>query len=232
MGTEAFWVPAAIAAVSAGAQGYNTISANNRAQASAAQGIAQQQALRQQASGQVGNTIRQVAASKPQQLAAKSTGDFLSTLRQNEAASNPPVSGQAAAPGANPRFAKENAANNSMLQTFGSTNAEDLGQMFGAIKQRQNEGLDMSTLGTDLGLIGAQSGNDMFVNNLRTAVAGQTNPYIGMGASVLGAGAKGLASNLTPAPDPNALTQEDYLNGIVSNSQTPTGDWTPRYKVD
>ena len=74
--------------------------------------------------------------------------------------------------------------------------------MFGAIKQRQNEGLDMSTLGTDLGLIGAKSGNDMFVNKLRTAVVGQTNPYIGMGSSVLGAGAKGLASNLTLAPMP------------------------------
>ena len=224
----AFLIPLALSMAGTGLQASNTISANNKAQASAVQGIDQQQALREQASGKVGNAIDQIAKSGPQQLASKSTGDFIQQLRTNQAATNPQNSGAPAVAGANARYGQMQAANDAKVQAFGNTNASDMGQMTGAVQQRQGEGLAMNTLGTDLGLVGAQSGNDMFVNNLRTAVAGQTNPYETLTSGLLGAASKGLASNMTPAADTGSI-----YGGITpaeSATLRNSGTWTPTYK--
>jgi hypothetical protein len=214
MGTEAFWIPAALTALSAGGSAYNAISSNNKAQASAVQGINDQQNLRQKASGQVGQEISQLAKSGPQTLAAKSTGDFINQLRTNMAANNPSSSGAPVVGGSNARYGQMQAANDAKVQAFGNTNASDMGKMTGAVQQRQQEGLSMNTLATDLGLVGAQSGNDMYVNNLRTAVAGQTNPYMTVASGLVGAVAKGAAANMGPS-QADQFTNEDYLNGTV-----------------
>jgi hypothetical protein len=233
----AFLIPLALSMAGTGLQASNTISANNKAQASAVQGVQQQQDLRQKASGQVGQEIQALSKSGPQQLAAKSTGDFIQQLRTNQAATNSQNSGAPSVAGANARYGQLQQANDAKVQAFGNTNAADLGQMTGAVQQRTNEGLGMNTLATDLGLVGAQSGNDMFVNNLRTAVAGQTNPYETLTSGLLGASAKGAAANMGGGSDANALTAADYANGTMApppaNSSTAnifSGQPTIRYK--
>jgi hypothetical protein len=230
----AFLIPLALSMAGTGLQAENTISANNKAQASAVQGIDQQQTLREQASGKVSNAIDQIAKSGPQQLASKSTGDFINQLRTNQAATNPLNSGAPPVAGANARYGQIQAANDAKVQAFGNTNASDMGQMTGAVQQRQGEGLGMNTLATDLGLVNAQSGNDAYVNNLRTAVAGQTNPYMTILSGALGVAAKGAAANMQPDLA-QQYTNEDYTNGtmapVAPQGQTPFTSPAPRYAL-
>ena len=208
MGTEAFWVPAVLAAVGTGASAYNSISANQRSQAQEAQGIQQQQALRQQAAGMVNKTIQNVAASNPAALQRQATGDFVSQLRTNAGATNPTLGGTQGTPGANPRFAQDvNAANNT-VQQFGNTQAGDLATMSAAVRQRQQEGLAAGTLQTNLGLVGAQGGSDAFLTQLRAATAGQQNPWLTMGAGLVSGGANAYSKNPS----------------MFSGSQTPYSD--------
>ena len=197
MGTEEFWIPAVLAAVGTGASAYNSISANQRSQAQEAQGIQQQQALRQQAAGMVNKTIQNVAASNPAALQRQATGDFVSQLRTNAGATNPTLGGTQGTPGANPRFAQDVNASNNTVQNFGANQAGDLAAMSAAVRQRQQEGLAMGTLQTNLGLTGAQAGSQAFLTQLRAATAGQQNPWLSLGAGLLSGGASAYSKNPT-----------------------------------
>lgn len=217
MGTEAFWIPAALTALSAGGSAYNTISSNNRAQKAQIAGLDQQTALRQKAAGAVSKTIQNTAQSNPNALAAKSTGDFINQLRTNSQATNPTLSGTPLGAGnTDPRYAKAMASASSTLGAYQAKQADDLGEMNGAVRQRQQEGLAQSTLGTQLGLYGAQSGADSFLTQLRAASAGQQNPWISLGAGVAQGAAGGAAGALGGKVDPNALVSQDQAAGLGS----------------
>ena len=195
MGTEEFWIPAVLAAVGTGASAYNSISANQRSQASEAQGIQQQQDLRKQAAGMVNKTVSTIAQSNPQALTRQATGDFVNQLRTNEAGANSNNSGVISTPGANSRFSTDLAASSAKTDQFGDKMSGDLASMGAAVRQRQQEGLDMGTLQTNTGLIGAQAGADSFITQLRSAAAGQQNPWVNMGAGLLQGGAKAYSMN-------------------------------------
>jgi len=225
MGTEEFWIPAVLAAVGTGASAYNSISANQRSQAQEAQGIQQQQALRQQAAGMVNKTVQSIAASDPAALQRQATGAFVNQLRTNAGATNPLNSGTAGAPGANPRFAADTAASNATVQNFGNNQATDLATMSAAVRQRQQEGLAAGTLQTNLGLTGAQAGSDAFLTQLRAATAGQQNPWIGLGAGLLSGGASAYSKN--PSMFQSSTTPiADYVKSQGWANQTPV-DNTP-----
>lgn len=222
----AFLIPAIISAVGTGAAAYNSISANQRSQAQEAQGIQQQQALRQQAAGMVNKTIQNVAASNPAALQRQATGDFVSTMRANEAATNPLLSGTQGTPGANSRFAQDvNTANNT-VQNFGANQAGDLAAMSAAVRQRQQEGLAMGTLQTNLGLTGAQAGSQAFLTQLRAATAGQQNPWLSLGAGLLSGGASAYSKNPTMFQSSNTPIA-DYVKSQGWANQLPV-DNTPQ----
>jgi hypothetical protein len=212
MGTEEFWIPAAMAALGTGATAYTNASANQKAQASEVQGIQQQQQLREQAAGQVNKTTAAIAASNPQQLQRQATGDFVTQLRANESANNPLTNGTAPAPGANARFASGNATANTGVQQFGSDQATALAAMTAAVRQRQQEGLAMGTLQTGLGLTGQQSSADNFITQLRTMQAGQPNPYIATGGSIISGLGKNMAMN--PPAQPGTLSEVAPANAV------------------
>src|SRR6267378_3572976 len=90
MGTEAFWIPAAIAAAGAVGQGVNQMQATKRASNIEAESIANQGQLRKQATDQVKSLTQQIATNSPQQIANKETSDFVNTLRKNQAGSAQP----------------------------------------------------------------------------------------------------------------------------------------------
>ena len=85
MGTEAFWIPAVLAAVSAGGQAVNQSNANSRAQNAEVQNIDQQQQYRQQANDQVKALTQQISTNDPQQIASKEESQFVNTLRNAQA---------------------------------------------------------------------------------------------------------------------------------------------------
>lgn len=221
MGTEEFWVPAVLAAVGTGAQAVNQSAANSRAQNVEVQNLDQQQQYRQQANDQVKNLTSQIGKDNPQQLASKEQSDFVNNLRQNEAGSaaggstgtNQNTFGQpvSALPqnvaGASKSY-KAGAANSQKeTQEYGNTEAGEMSAVDAAVRQRQNEGLAMQSLGTNLNLLGAQSGASGFVNQLRAQTAGQSNPWASIFSGLLTNGAKGLASsNLFNSTTPNFYT--------------------------
>src|SRR5882724_11775261 len=191
MGTEAFWIPAAIAAAGAVGQGVNQMQANKRASNAETQALVNQESYRKQATDQVKNLTQQVAQNSPQQIANKETSDFVNTLRRNQAGSaqpgatgssdtnfGAPVSALPPASGASSRYSADTAKSQKEVQQYGDTTAKQMSAIDSAVRQRQNEGLAMQTLGTNLNTIGAESYTKNFVDQLRAQAAGQSSPWV------------------------------------------------------
>jgi hypothetical protein len=185
MGTEAFWVPAAITALGTMAGGVNQKQAANRQDAAQAQAIIDQQKIQSQATSAAGKTIQEIQDSSPNQLAAAATGEYVKQLRQNEAGASGPASALAPTAGGSSRYKSDVTAAQTGVNQFGDKYAGDLGKMDAAVRQRQNEGLDMQDIGTKLNTLGAQSYSTNFVDQLRASLAGTPNPYAALGANLL-----------------------------------------------
>lgn len=221
-GTEAFWIPAAIAAIGTGAQAVNQSQANKRASNTEAEAIANQAQYRQQANDQVKNLTQQISQNSPQQIANKETSDFVNTLRKNAAGSaqpgatsstpdtnfGAPVSALPPAAGASSRYKSDTASSQKQTQQYGTDMASEMGNIDAAVRQRQNEGLTMQTLGTNLNTLGAESYTKNFVDQLRSQAAGQANPWVGLFSNMLQKGAGAYAQNpdmfKTPTPQLNS----------------------------
>lgn len=178
----AFLVPALISAAGTAAQYVNTSQANSRQNAAETQSIIDQQQQSSKASGDVGKLTQQIATSNPAQLADKATSQYVQQLRTNAASAQP---GAAAAPGADPRYAAEQKAASSTVQNYGDTLASEKGATDAAVRQRQNEGLGMNDLATQLGGINQSSYGQAFVDQLRAQAAGTPNPWVTMGSAAL-----------------------------------------------
>lgn len=213
MGTEEFWVPAVLAAASAGTQAINQSQANSRQQAAETQSILNQEQLRQQANGQVRQLTNQIAQDNPNQIAAKSTGDYVSQLRKNAAGSTEggstkggtqtggaSVSSLPAAAGADARYGQDLANSQKEVQDYGDTYANEMGALDAATRMRTNEGLAMGTEEGNLNTLGLQSYGQNFVDQLRSQAAGQPNPWVSLGAGLLGNGARAYAINAGSVP--------------------------------
>lgn len=228
----AFLVPLALSAASAGAQYVNQKGAQNRQNSAEVQSIADQQADRNQANGAVSKLTSQIATDNPSTLAAKATGQYINTLRSNAAGSTQggsttgdnqtfggSVSSLPGVAGADSRYNVGNAASQAEVQNYGTNFATDMGNIDAATRLRQNEGLGMQDLSTQLNQISQKSYGQNFVDQLRAQQAGQLNPWVSLGSSMLngassvlsknpsayfGAGGTGAATAVTG--DPSSLT--------------------------
>jgi hypothetical protein len=207
MGTEEFWIPAVLAAVSTGAQAVNASNANSRAQNAEVQALDNQGQFRTQANSMVQQLTNQIKNNSPQQIQGQETSNFVNTLRKNAVGSSQagsgtdstnfgqPVSALAPASGASTRYQADTAKGQQQTQEYGNTNAEEMGAVDAAVRQRQNEGLAMQTLGTGLNQLGAQSFSQNFVDQLRTQTAGQQSPWVSLFAGLLNNGANAYSKN-------------------------------------
>lgn len=231
MGTEAFWVPAALAAVSTGANYANQRNAANRQDQAEATAIRNQDAIRQQGVGQVQKTIQAIAGDSPTQLAGKATGDYVSQLRRNAAGATQGGSttggtqtfGQstsALAPDVvgSKEYQNDKASAQKQVSDYGNTYAGEMGTLDAATRMRQNEGLLQENLGTGLNVLGAKSFGQNFVDQLRAQTAGQANPWVSLFANMLGNGAKAYAMNNANPSD----TVSKYAR-ILGNGYTAGG---------
>lgn len=232
MGTEEFWIPAVIAAAGAAGQGINQANANKRASNAEVQSIDDQQKYRQQANSQVKNLTQQISQNSPQQIANKETSDFVNTLRKNAAGSaqpgatgsaadsnfGAPVSALPPAAGASSRYKSDLASSQKETQKYGSDYASEIGNIDAAVRQRQNEGLAMNTLGTNLNTLGAESYTKNFVDQLRSQAAGQANPWVGLFSNMLQKGAGAYAMNAGGAP-----SKIPFLGGATDAGSGLTG---------
>jgi hypothetical protein len=229
-GTEAFWIPAVIAAVGTGTMAVNQMNANSRQNDAETQAIDSAQQSRQQANDQVKALTQGIAQSSPQQIANQETSQFVNQLRTNEAGStqgnstsNPNTFGQSESSlppiaGGSSRYKSGTAAAQKEDQQYGQTEAQQMGAIDGAIRQRQNEGLALNTLGTNLNLIGAQAASNGFVNQLRAQAAGQSSPWANLFGGLLQKGGATMAANGWGAqPGSNVWTYSDTSPDYISD---------------
>lgn len=211
MGTEAFWVPTALTALSAGANYVNTNNANSRQQAGEVQSIIDQQKLQSQGGAQVKALTNQIATDTPSQIAGKATGDYVSALRKNAAGTQTgsgntssvlfgqPTSSLPTSIKASSRYGSGTAASQKETQDFGNTLAGEMGQIDAATRQRQNEGLAQGTLGTNLNLLGVQSYTKNFADQLRAQASGQQSPWLALASQVAGGVGNAMSKNIAPS---------------------------------
>ena len=231
-GTEEFWIPAVLAAVGTAGGAVNQMNANQRANNAESQSIADQQQFRQQANDQVKNLTNQIATNNPQQIANKETSDFVNTLRKNQAGSaaggptgtnqntfGQPVSALPPASGASSRYNTDTAASQKEVQQYGTTEAGQMSAIDSAVRQRQNEGLALNTLGTNLNTLGAESYTKNFVDQLRSQAAGQANPWVGLFSNMLQKGASAYAMGAGGKTPPTNLTSQ-YSGGYQPTAGT------------
>jgi hypothetical protein len=226
LGTEAFWIPAALAAVSAGGQYVNQKNAASRQDQGEAQAIRDQSDLQQQAAGKASALTKQIAVNNPNQIAAKATGDYVSQLRKNAAGASQPGTSSALAPavGANSRYNSDVGKSAQTVGDYGNNMAGQMGQIDAAVRQRQNEGLAQQSLGTDLNTLGAQSYTKNFVDQLRAQAAGVQSPWLSLFSGMAGAGASAMAKNgafTKGAPDSTGAV---LGNGTVSGFSPNAAD--------
>jgi hypothetical protein len=90
-----------------------------------------------------------------------------------------------------------------------------MGNIDAATRLRQNEGLGMSTLGTGLNTLGAQSYATNFINQLRSQTGGQADPWVSLFSGMLGQGATAYSKTAVPGSTPPSV-----LNGGGIGGQT------------
>ena len=208
MGTEEFWIPAAVAALGSGVQAVNQHNANSRQQASEVQAIQDQQQLESTGAAEANALTKQVAQNDPSKIQGQATGDYIAQLRRNAAGAatggsttdgtqtfGSSTSSLAPNVNGNARYNTDKSTAQSQVQDYGDTYATEMGGLDSAIRQRQNEGLAMSTLGTNLNTLGAQSQTTNFVDQLRAQASGQPNPWVNMLGGMLTGGANAYSKN-------------------------------------
>ena len=227
MGTEEFWVPAVLSAVSAGASYANSSAANSRQQSAEDAAINNQMQIRNKGNALVNQTVQGIAKDNPQQIAAQETGNYVAQLRRNAAgatstgantSTNPSLFGastSALAPGVvgSSQYKSDSAKSQAQVQAYGNTEASEMGDLDAAVRERQNEGLEMQTLGTNLNTLNSQSMNQNFVDQLRAQTAGQQNPYVSLFAGLAGNGATTLSKNPNLIPGSTPYTVPGSIGG-------------------
>ncbi len=213
MGTEAFWIPAVMAGLSAAASGVNKMQADKRESNAETTAILNQEQYRDKARGDVKALTDQIAKNTPQQIQGKETGDFVNTLRRNQA-SNPSGSALAPVAGASARYNADKTAGTGATQDYGNTQAGEMSAIDSAIRQRQNEGLAMQTLGTNLNTNNLNSQGAGFVDQLRAKAAGVANPWVNLASGLLSGAATAYSKN----PDMFSGGTPQYKYGQTVNT--------------
>jgi hypothetical protein len=225
----AFFIPLAMSAIAGGAEYENQQSANNRQQSADVNNIIQMQNYRNQANARVNALTQQIAQNNPGQIAGQGTENYLKELRQNAAgaqAGGPtgdtqtfgmPVSANPTVGGFSSRYKGDVANDSKQVQNYGTTEANELGQIDAATRQRQNEGLAMQSLGTNLNLLNTESWGTNFVNALRAQAAGTQNPWVALGSQILGGASQGASKNLPTSWGTASPTGSGNIQGSDEN---------------
>lgn len=191
MGTEAIWIPLALAAAGTGAQVYNTRQTAKREDNAAAAGIRQQAARQQQADQRVSQEVGAVERSTPEESRRAAASQFLNQLRQTQAQA---IDG--GAPGAvSGRYAGDAAGAEGDVAEFGRQTADTLARISAPGMQRQQESQGFGRLGNDLGQITNAANGDAFLQQLRQRAAGARNPWIDAAGQITTGLGSALATN-------------------------------------
>jgi hypothetical protein len=202
-GAEAAWVPAAIAAVSAGATGVAQGQALKRQDRETAANILQQSQRNREAGERVNRNVQELKTSTPDDAIAQRREAYTSALRRAQ-----PGVDNAALPsvgGASMRFAEDVGTARDASATSGAEDAGLMARLDAPGLQRQQEAQRAAGTASDLSLISGQAGGENAMSRIRLAgiapnpwltAAGQIGSNYAAGRAAGGGSALGAA---TPA---------------------------------
>jgi hypothetical protein len=185
-------VPLVLSALSAGASAYNTRKVQNEQSDIAAQGMLAQRNNQQEADAQVAEGVGQLERSSPEAAQKEATDAFLSQLRRSrdQAVGESGIGGD--------EFKSDMGQVQKDVTDYGVRNADVQGRINAPGLQRQQEGVTMGRVASNLNRIGRASNADQFLTQLRMGSV-QANPWVNAGAQIGGGVASGLAgSGATP----------------------------------
>lgn len=186
MGTEAAWVPWALAAFGAGAGVVNQRNVEKRQDDILSRQITQNMARQQESDRAVADTLRERAASSSEQDRQASNVTYLDAVRAAQAQATRGL-GQAGAVSS----AYQQAANDAALGVgdYAQRTAGLMARLDAPALQREREGLDADRLRSRLGQIGRASDSDDYLARLRLQMV-RANPWLAA-AGNLATGAAG-----------------------------------------
>lgn len=180
MGTESVWVPLVVAAVSAGAQYYNTQQTAHRQDNALAQQIRDQAAQQREADARVTKTVQDTAASNPDAARASALDQYVTQLKRHQAAAD----GNLAMPVGGSDAFKADAAKAAMgVQDYGTKFADLMSRIDAPALQRQQEAFNFGDLGTDLTNIKRNAAGQDFLDELRLRSI-RRNPWVDMASQM------------------------------------------------
>lgn len=190
-GAEAAWVPAVIAAVSAGATGAAQGQALKRQDREAAANILKQGQANREAGQRVNKTVQELKTSTPDDAAAQRREAYTAALRKAQ-----PAAESAALPtfgGASMRFAEDVGAARSASAASGAEDADIMARLDAPGLQRQAEAQRAAGAASDISLTAGRAGGENALSRIRSAGI-QPNPWL-MAAGQVGQGfASGMAA--------------------------------------
>lgn len=208
MGTEAAWVPYALAAVAGGASYYNTSQTAKKQDQAATLGVQQQAKRQQEADQQVSEELDQLATSNAEDERQASMDQYLTQLRRTRSeanASTPEVAG------ASERYTQDVASNAAASDATASKIADLMSRINAPAYQRLGEGQNAAQLASDINQIKRSSEGDDFITQLRVKSISR-NPWL----DALSSGASAYSSGLASKP---AAT--DYSGTLANNYTGP-----------
>lgn len=226
MGTESFWVPAVVSAVAAGGEYANQSAAAKRQDRAAAANIRDQSEIQQRAAARVGETVRRMQESDPNEEARSATAEYTQQLRRNAGGRRGGnISALAGAPSGSKRYQGDKSSAAGEVADYGATYAGHMGAADSAVRQREGEGFGLQDLSSALGTLGAEAYTRDFVNRLRAQSAGRANPWISLGTGMLRRGADAYSTNAGTRWTPDAELMASGPNAV----DRAFAGWKPEY---
>lgn len=189
MGTEAFWIPAVMTLVSAGAGYANQRSKQKKSDRIAMDSLNQSKAKQARADQVNNNLIEDISRSSPEAEKGNRLKDYLAQLSGNAPNAN---GGVMPVGGASDAYSKDAAAAALGIDAYGKDLAGTTSIIDGAGDQRRREGKSIFDGGLDLSLIGREQEGANRVTDLKLKGV-RDNPWLQALQAVAGAGAAGYS---------------------------------------
>lgn len=188
MGTEAVWVPLALAAVGAGTQYYNTQQTEKRQDQQLAESIRGQTRKQGEADAKVNEEIRKLEQSNAADERAGRLQSYFDTLGRNRR----DVQGGILPGIGSGEFQTDAAKAAAALDAYGGGQAALASRIDAPLVQRQGEGFSYGNLATDLSRIGREVAGQAFVDQVKLNRI-RRDPWLDAAGSTLQGAGQGMA---------------------------------------
>ena len=165
MGTEAFWIPVALAAAGTGVDYYAGNEAAKDRDRVLAGGIKRQRQRQRDADARVNQELDTRAASNPDDERQQAMAQFMEQLKRARG----PAGGTGDVPTASDRYEADAAGAKAGIQNFGTRRADIASRISAPIRQRTGENISSGRTGADVGLIGRKARGDDYVTQLKAS---------------------------------------------------------------